>query len=335
MNRILGFIGAAAIIVSSASAAQLPPKIEKVQPVVKLHSVETEPSKPGKVARVSVRRKRSRGGKQKQKTPQIKTTQPKKAELEILVQGVPGCDVSEYEKQVDWAQVAKDKKFAFMRVSHGLYRDATFAANWKGAKDHGVIRGAYHYLDPKEPYAPQLKYFVKTLKLEKGDLAPVLDLENPSLWAHMKRSNRIRYVQKWIRALEHVYGVKPIIYMSPSFVDGVLGLPEALVLKDYPLWIANYHVARPTIPLPWTSYIAWQYTEKGKCPGVTGNCDLNVAPGKLEDLQRYAVQSTSGGDDTILTAVELDDEGLSARDRQDEPRPPRVRRKTKGRRKSK
>lgn len=281
-------------------------------------------------AGTTLKKQQTKQQKSKHRKPRRRTQKRAQAPVKpavpaIQVQGVPGADVSEYEPGVNWVEFAKEKRFVLMRVSHGLHRDITFLDYWKSAKDNGIIRGAYHYVDPKDPYEPQLRYFVKTLKLEKGDLPPILDLENPSLWAHMKQGNRIRYVLKWIRALERAYGCKPVIYLSPNFPGQVLGAQESQLLKDYPLWIANYHVPTPTIPSPWTSYIMWQYTPSGTCPGVSIKCDLDVAPGALPELLRYTVTQAAGGDDSVLTANDLDDEGFSARHQEPPPKPRRKR----------
>src|SRR5262249_22026649 len=160
---------------------------------------------------------------------------------------------------IDWARLAADKKFVFIRASHGLHRDATFAANWAAARTSGVTRGAYVYVDPTQPYAAHLRYFVQMVRLDTGDFAPVIDVEDPIIWSHLKQADRIKYVLRWAKAIEHVYGVKLIIYLSPSFVSNVLGTQYAQQLAGYPLWIANYHVSKPTVPLPWTDYIIWQY----------------------------------------------------------------------------
>jgi len=48
----------------------------------------------------------------------------------------------------------------------------------------------------------------------------------------------------------------------------------------FPLWIANYYVVKPVIPLPWTSWVLWQYTPKGD-GALYGAESLNI------DLDRF------------------------------------------------
>src|SRR5262249_30089892 len=64
---------------------------------------------------------------------------------DALMQGV---DTSSYDGKIDWKKVAETKKFAWLRVSHGLEHDKTFAEMWPKAREAGVVRGAYHYFLP-------------------------------------------------------------------------------------------------------------------------------------------------------------------------------------------
>src|ERR1700737_2695320 len=90
---------------------------------------------------------------------------------------IQGLDTYDGDGDTDWAKVAETKRFAFIRVSHGLVHDEKFQRNWHGAKAAGVLRGPYHYFLPNKPLQEQIDYFLKTVgKLEIGDLPPVMDL---------------------------------------------------------------------------------------------------------------------------------------------------------------
>jgi len=111
---------------------------------------------------------------------------------------------------------------------------------------------------------------------------------------------------------QKVYGAKPIIYMSPSFVDRALGgAANATVLVQYPLWVVHFGVGSPTVPLPWTSYIMWQYGADDPLASVSVPADGNVAPGTLDDLRKYTVKQAAGGDVSVLTKDDLNDERLT------------------------
>lgn len=208
----------------------------------------------------------------------------------IGVAGTLGADVSEYQGVIDWTALAADKKFVFIRASHGAAEDDKFQDNWKAAKAAGVTRGAYHFFNPTHSINDQIRIFIAAVgPLEKGDLPPVLDLESEKLWKRVAPSRRVPMLMKWVKAVETAYGVKPILYLSPKFVEGTLGDKYAEVLKDYPLWIAHYEVTEPLITYPWGSYLIWQYSSVGACGGVKGYCDQNIFPGTLAQLQKYSL----------------------------------------------
>ena len=56
------------------------------------------------------------------------------------------------------------------------------------------------------------------------------------------------------------------------------------------VWIPRYagdDVGQPTGKLPNYECDLWQYTEKGKCEGVSGNCDLNKITGTGKGLSWF------------------------------------------------
>ena len=68
---------------------------------------------------------------------------------------VQGIDVSVYQGNINWGQVAGAKDFAIARVSDGSFLDTKFAQNWSGMKAAGIIRGAYQFFEPGEDGATQ------------------------------------------------------------------------------------------------------------------------------------------------------------------------------------
>jgi lysozyme len=95
---------------------------------------------------------------------------------------VIGIDVSEFQGRIDWDEIdiLEEKypvQFVFIRATAGNDRiDSKFKRNWEGAKEHKIIRGAYHYYRPNENSIEQANLFIKTVKLKKVDLQPVLDI---------------------------------------------------------------------------------------------------------------------------------------------------------------
>ena len=98
---------------------------------------------------------------------------------------------------------------------------------------------------------------------------------------------------KWLEAMEQTFGVVPYVYLSPSFIADVLGVENVQGLSKYKLWVANYNVSQPKIPVPWQTWRFWQYDDKGVVAGIPKGdlCDLDVFSGSLEDLLGHTVQA--------------------------------------------
>ena len=198
-----------------------------------------------------------------------------------------GIDVSEYQGIISWSYVDTIEKkyplhFVFIRATVGKDRiDRQFKRNWLGAKENRMIRGAYHYYRPNENSLEQAALFIKTVKLQKGDLPPVLDIEK--LPKNQSIANLKLGLRRWLRAVESHYGVKPIIYSGERYYDDFLKEE----FSDYLFWIANYNFYREQIGSDW---LFWQFTEKASIPGINGNVDVNIYNGDLQQLQFITVE---------------------------------------------
>ena len=200
---------------------------------------------------------------------------------------VHGIDVSHHQGTIDWDAVKATEKgeypirFAFMKATEGGdYKDRRFDENFSQAKEAGLIRGAYHFYNPNTDPIRQADFFISQVKLKRGDLAPVLDIERkPKDVAQMQADLKL-----FLQRLEQHYGVKPIIYTSYKYKKRYLNDPE---FDAYPLWIAHYYVDLLAYEGTWQF---WQHTDYGVVPGIESNVDLNVFNGSLEELKAYRIK---------------------------------------------
>jgi lysozyme len=198
-----------------------------------------------------------------------------------------GVDVSEYQGKIDWDLVENLEndypiEFVFIRATAGNDReDAQFDENWLGAKKRKMIRGAYHYYRPNENSLEQAKLFIKTVRLRKGDLPPVLDIEKLPKGQSLD-SLKIG-LRRWLKAVEAHYKVKPIIYTGEKYYDDFLKKD----FSDYLFWIANYNFYREKIAEDW---LFWQFTEKATVSGIKGNVDVNIFNGDVEQLRFITIE---------------------------------------------
>lgn len=193
-----------------------------------------------------------------------------------------GIDISEYQGTILWDSVRVIEndfpiRFIFVRATVGMDRpDKKFKANWDALKNRGFIRGAYHYYRPNENSTEQADLFVKNVVLKKGDLPPVLDIEQMPKKQSMKQLKV--GIQNWLNIVEDHYGVKPIIYSGERYYKDFLkdDFPE------YTFWIANYNFFVENLKADWRF---WQFTEKGTASGISGSVDVNIFNGTEAELQ--------------------------------------------------
>ena len=200
---------------------------------------------------------------------------------------VIGIDVSEFQGKIDWeeVEVLEEKypvHFVFIRATAGNDRvDGQFKKNWDGAKEYKIMRGAYHYYRPNENSIEQANLFIKTVKLQKGDLPPVLDIEK--LPKNQPLDSLKKGLKRWLTKVEKHYQVRPIIYTGESYYDDFLKEE----FSEYLFWIANYNFYREKIEDDW---LFWQFTEKASVPGIKHRVDVNIYNGDLEQLQFITVE---------------------------------------------
>jgi len=195
-----------------------------------------------------------------------------------------GIDVSHYQGDVDWDEPLKIQdsfpvSFVFVRATAGKdLKDRKFESHWKDLKRKNIIRGAYHYYRPNENSFQQADNFIKTVKLEKGDLPPVLDIENiPS--SQSLDSLRLG-LRRWLKRIENHYGMRPIIYSGEDFYNKHL-YEE---FPDYLIWVANYNFFVERMEEDWHF---WQFSDKASLPISKTAIDVNVFNGdslKLKSL---------------------------------------------------
>lgn len=196
-----------------------------------------------------------------------------------------GIDMSHYQRKQDiaWDSLSIGNrtipiKFVILRATMGnRSTDKHFDEFWKLAKKHQLIRGAYHFYRADEDPVQQANNFLASVKLESGDLPPVLDIEKIPKKKSIKKLTEDLKI--WCKIVEEAYGVKPIIYTYYHYHKDFL----ANEFVDYPLWLANYNdVPQPTPDRDW---IMWQFTEQGIVHGINTKVDLNVFNGNSWSLR--------------------------------------------------
>jgi lysozyme len=195
---------------------------------------------------------------------------------------VHGIDISHHQGNIDWEELKQGRpgdpqiSFAYIKATEGSsHNDRRFNSNWKAAKKHGLMRGAYHYFSTTSSGVSQANLFISMVKLHPGDLPPVLDIEE-------KPKNKKKYIEEvkiWLKKVEEHYGVKPIVYASSKYKKKYLDDP---FFKEYPSWVAHYYIPELTDGEEW---LMWQCTDIGVIPGIKEKVDINIFNGTEKQLK--------------------------------------------------
>ena len=203
--------------------------------------------------------------------------------------GLKGADISAYQGETDWAVLSNEMDFVFVKATEGSsYKDEMFEANFKGARENGVIAGAYHFFSFDSSGATQAQNFIEAIDstgLTEGMLPPVIDIEPYGQYLQEPKSARqvIPEVEMMIDMLYAHYRVKPIIYCTGKsyrlYKSG---------FEDCPLWERNVYF-KPSHS-DWTF---WQYTDTEELEGYHGDeryIDMNVFKGSREELEAMCIK---------------------------------------------
>lgn len=201
---------------------------------------------------------------------------------------VHGVDISHHQGKIDWPRLSlatyreRPINFVFMKATEGGdFVDDSFKHNFAAARECGLVRGAYHFFLPDVSADIQAHNFISQVRLQPGDLPPVLDVE---VMGKGGVEQLQKGVSRWLALVERHYGVAPIIYASYKFKTSYLDQPP---FTHYPYWIAHYYVDDLEYEGAWKF---WQHTDRGKLDGISVRVDLNIFNGNLEELMQMTIR---------------------------------------------
>jgi lysozyme len=195
---------------------------------------------------------------------------------------VRGIDVSHHQQTIDWPAVKRaGMQFAYIKATEGAdSNDPGFMRNWADSATATISHGAYHFFTLGTPGKQQAENFVSVVPVEPGALPPAIDLEfsGYNLKRRPAREDFVKELAAFYDALLIQYQQVPVIYTTYDFKDQYL--------KNMPverLWFREIFT-RPRIGNEkWTF---WQFSARGRVPGVSGPADLNVFNGDVEAFDR-------------------------------------------------
>lgn len=207
---------------------------------------------------------------------------------------VIGPDVSFYQDDpqtpqgIDFTKLRANAGYVIIRAGQNLWGDRDFKVNWRESKLVGLPRGSYWFYDSRADPKRQAEKWISMFEgNDFGELPLFGDFEDVYEGPYKGWRN-------WYTFLERVkelapgkeLGVYTGYYYWKENTEGV-NIPAGSLnyFRQYPLWVANYGVASPLVPKPWTAWTFWQFTDNGNGPiyGVESlNIDLNYFNGDAD-----------------------------------------------------
>ena len=199
---------------------------------------------------------------------------------------VRGIDVSRHQGTIDWnALQAAGLDFVYMKATEGGdWTDPKFTRNWREAGAQGLARGAYHFYTFCRPWDEQLAHALAVLP-DEHELPFVVDVEYGGNCEGYESREAIQLgLDRFISAATDSLGYPPAIYaVHRGFPDFVKGR-----YMDSPLWLQ--HVVWEPSAGDGRDWSVWQYSVRGRLPGIEGPVDLNVFNGDAEAFRSFRVR---------------------------------------------
>ncbi len=211
--------------------------------------------------------------------------------------GYYGIDVSHWQNAINWPEVAGDSlphaiDFTLIKATQGSkVTDPYFTVNWKSAGEAGLLRGAYHFYQYKDPPLEQARHYISQVSLQENDILPIVDIEldcTSCTSPEISNTLLIQNLKIYLKAIEDHFQVKPIIYTYEAFFDSHLKGH----FDQYTYWMAKFSHKPPryfSIKTDTTRSVLpeialWQFTDSGKIKGIAGKTDMSFLPAQKRAL---------------------------------------------------
>lgn len=199
-----------------------------------------------------------------------------------------GIDVSRWNNTVIDFKKVKEAGYDFVIIravgSSGStpYKDHKFDYFYGKAIQAGLHVGAYAYVKPSykgDVVAEANKtalFFLDVIKGKRFDMPIYIDVE---AWNKKKKQDNTLYTVSFCGTCE---SMKYYTGIYGSDVSTFIDLLDKSFLLPFTWWVARYSAQPPKHATE--NCHMWQYTSKGKVPGVSGNVDLNRCDFPFPDI---------------------------------------------------
>lgn len=178
-----------------------------------------------------------------------------------------GIDVSHWQGEIDWQQVAQnDIEFVMLGTRYQRKVDPRFHINASEAANAGLKLGAYLYsyaLTVEEAEA-EADFILDLIKDYPISYPVAFDIEDNSQ-KHLSPVQVSALINAFCKKIEEA-GYYPIVYANDYWLTEKIDLSQ----MDYDVWVARYETQHV-----FENPVMWQVTSTGSVDGITGNVDID------------------------------------------------------------
>ena len=184
-----------------------------------------------------------------------------------------GLDISQYQGEIDFSNVrSAGYTIVYIRAGGGDGdTDLYFTRNSQTAREAGLDFGFYYYVTAVTVAQAQRQAhrFANLIRDTGYTARPAMDFES---FQGLEPSEIRAVALSFLETLHRQSGCVPMLYSDAYNARTIWD--EAF--QAYPLWIAEYNGNLPpendTI---WSRWTAYQYSDNGRVPGISGAVDLD------------------------------------------------------------
>jgi GH25 family lysozyme M1 (1,4-beta-N-acetylmuramidase) len=183
------------------------------------------------------------------------------------------ADISEFQQNVDADLYIKSGHDVLIcRVHNGYRQDKMLPQRVAYLRSKPFVAlGWYQYIAPDRDPVTQAHEFISTIGRLRPNEFPIGDLEEGA-------GNQTRRAEAWFKVVDAWAGFQASLYSGQSFLEKQLGGVRHWGRR--PLWVAAYldsHQPTPSGEPRGATW--WQYTDRGRFPGMPGPVDGSIYHG--------------------------------------------------------
>ena len=193
-----------------------------------------------------------------------------------------GLDLSSHQGDINWQKV-KDTgiDFVVIRVGYRGYEtglineDQRFREYIQAAENYGFNVGVYFFSQAvnTEEAAEEAEYVLSMIKDYRISMPIAYDMEQASDHDRIKdltKEERTQAALAFAKTIKEA-GYTPIVYGSSSWLENEISMED--IQDTCGFWVASY--TKKKLPMM-HQYEIWQYSNKGRVPGISVDVDLNI-----------------------------------------------------------